>query len=104
MFRLRRAGPAVDQRGPDAGGSLHPGPDRRRRGPPGLHRLSPAALVRSRRRRPRRRYPGALDTFGKSQSRFSDLAVADGIRCGQIRDLGLAVPPADRGRKGCELR
>jgi 1,2-phenylacetyl-CoA epoxidase catalytic subunit len=58
-------------------------------------------------------YPKALDTFGKSQSRFSDLAVAYGIRRwgnaelrqmykqdidAQIRDLGLTVPPEDRGR------
>jgi 1,2-phenylacetyl-CoA epoxidase catalytic subunit len=59
-------------------------------------------------------YPKALDTFGKSQSRFSDLAVMYGIRRWgnaelrttyqadvdeQIRKLGLIVPPADRGRK-----
>ncbi|HEU4369500.1 MAG TPA: Phenylacetic acid catabolic protein, partial [Methylomirabilota bacterium] len=59
-------------------------------------------------------YPRALDTFGKSQSRFSDLAVAYGIRRwgnaelremyrqdidAQILDLGLAVPPANRGRR-----
>ena len=59
-------------------------------------------------------YPRALDTFGKSQSRFSDLAVAYGIRRwgnaelrgmykedidAQLRGLGLAVPPEDRDRK-----
>jgi len=59
-------------------------------------------------------YPRALDTFGKSVSRFSDLAVAYGIRRwgnaelrrmykddidAQIRGLGLEVPPEDRGRK-----
>jgi 1,2-phenylacetyl-CoA epoxidase catalytic subunit len=59
-------------------------------------------------------YPKALDTFGKSQSRFSDLAVAYGVRRwgngelrgmykkdidAQIEALGLVVPPADRGRK-----
>ena len=59
-------------------------------------------------------YPRALDTFGKSQSRFSDLAVGYGIRRWgnaelrqmyktdidqQIRDLGLGVPPEDRDRK-----
>lgn len=59
-------------------------------------------------------YPKALDTFGKSQSRFSDLAVMYGIRRWgnaelrttyqadideQIKKLGLTVPPADRGRK-----
>jgi 1,2-phenylacetyl-CoA epoxidase catalytic subunit len=59
-------------------------------------------------------YPKALDTFGKSVSKFSDLAVAYGIRRWgnaelremyrkdideQIRELGLVVPPADRGRK-----
>jgi len=59
-------------------------------------------------------YPKALDTFGASTSRFSDLAVAYGIRRwgnaelremyredidAQIRNLGLVVPPADRGRK-----
>jgi 1,2-phenylacetyl-CoA epoxidase catalytic subunit len=59
-------------------------------------------------------YPKALDTFGKSESRFSDLAVAYGIRRWgnaelrgmykddidtQIRGLGLEVPPGDRGRK-----
>jgi 1,2-phenylacetyl-CoA epoxidase catalytic subunit len=59
-------------------------------------------------------YPRALDTFGKSESRFSDLAVAYGIRRwgnaelrhmykddidAQIRGLGLEVPPEDRGRK-----
>ncbi|MBI1736919.1 MAG: phenylacetate-CoA oxygenase subunit PaaI [Candidatus Rokubacteria bacterium] len=59
-------------------------------------------------------YPKALDTFGKSASRFSDLAVMYGIRRwgnaelrqmykadidGQIGKLGLAVPPESRGRK-----
>jgi 1,2-phenylacetyl-CoA epoxidase catalytic subunit len=59
-------------------------------------------------------YPKALDTFGKSQSRFSDLAVAYGVRRwgnaelrdmykkdidAQIAALGLVVPPADRARK-----
>jgi 1,2-phenylacetyl-CoA epoxidase catalytic subunit len=59
-------------------------------------------------------YPKALDTFGKSQSRFSDLAVAYGVRRwgnaelrdmykkdidAQIGALGLVVPPADRGRQ-----
>src|SRR5262245_42965767 len=59
-------------------------------------------------------YPRALDTFGKSESRFSDLAVAYGIRRwgnaelrrmykedidAQIRGLGLEVPPEARGRK-----
>ncbi len=59
-------------------------------------------------------YPRALDTFGKSQSRFSDLAVGYGIRRWgnaelrqmykkdideQIRSLGLEVPPDDRNRK-----
>lgn len=59
-------------------------------------------------------YPKALDTFGKSQSRFSDLAVAYGVRRwgnAELRDmykkdidvqigaLGLVVPPADRDRK-----
>jgi 1,2-phenylacetyl-CoA epoxidase catalytic subunit len=59
-------------------------------------------------------YPKALDTFGASTSRFSDLAVMYGIRRwgnaelrttyqddidGQIRKLGLIVPPADRNRK-----
>jgi 1,2-phenylacetyl-CoA epoxidase catalytic subunit len=59
-------------------------------------------------------YPRALDTFGTSTSRFSELAVGYGIRRWgneelrqmykrdideQIRNLGLAVPPADRGRK-----
>lgn len=58
-------------------------------------------------------YPRALDTFGRSQSRFSDLAVAYGIRRWgnaelrqmykkdideQIRVLGLVVPPEDRDR------
>jgi 1,2-phenylacetyl-CoA epoxidase catalytic subunit len=59
-------------------------------------------------------YPKALDTFGKSRSRFSDLAVAYGVRRwgnaelrdmykkdidAQIGALGLVVPPADRDRK-----
>ena len=59
-------------------------------------------------------YPRSLDTFGKSDSRFSDLAVAYGIRRwgnaelrrmykedvdGQIRGLGLTVPPEDRDRR-----
>ena len=59
-------------------------------------------------------YPKALDTFGGSKSRFSDLAVMYGIRRwgnaelramykddldGQIRKLGLTVPPAERNRK-----
>jgi len=59
-------------------------------------------------------YPKALDTFGRSKSRFSDLAVMYGIRRwgnaelremykqdidAQIAKLGLVVPPADRGRK-----
>lgn len=59
-------------------------------------------------------YPRALDTFGKSVSRFSDLAVQYGIRRWgnaelrgmykedidrQIRELGLEVPPEDYDRK-----
>ena len=59
-------------------------------------------------------YPRALDTFGKSESRFSDLAVAYGVRRWgnaelrsmykadideQITKLGLVVPPAERDRK-----
>ena len=59
-------------------------------------------------------YPRALDTFGKSQSRFSELAVGYGIRRWgnaelrqmykrdideQLRSLGLEVPPEDRNRK-----
>jgi len=59
-------------------------------------------------------YPRALDTFGRSRSRFSDLAVAYGIRPwgnaelrqmykedidAQIAALGLEVPPEDRDRK-----
>jgi len=59
-------------------------------------------------------YPRALDTFGKSDSRGSELAVAYGIRRwgnaelrrmykedidAQLRALGLEVPPEDRGRK-----
>ncbi len=59
-------------------------------------------------------YPRALDTFGKSDSRGSELAVAYGIRRwgnaelrrmykedidAQLKALGLEVPPEDRGRK-----
>jgi ring-1,2-phenylacetyl-CoA epoxidase subunit PaaA len=59
-------------------------------------------------------YPKALDTFGKSRSRFAELAVGYGIRRwdnrelrelyradidAQIATLGLAVPPVERGRK-----
>jgi 1,2-phenylacetyl-CoA epoxidase catalytic subunit len=59
-------------------------------------------------------YPRALDTFGKSASTFSDLAVAYGVRRwgnaelrtmyqadidAQITKLGLQVPPADRDRR-----
>jgi ring-1,2-phenylacetyl-CoA epoxidase subunit PaaA len=59
-------------------------------------------------------YPHALDTFGKAQSKFSDLAVGYGIRRwgneelrqmykkdidAQIAAVGLAVPPADRNRQ-----
>jgi 1,2-phenylacetyl-CoA epoxidase catalytic subunit len=59
-------------------------------------------------------YPRALDTFGKSESRFSELAVAYGVRRwgnaelrqmyrtdvdAQIRGLGLEVPPEGRGRR-----
>ena len=59
-------------------------------------------------------YPKALDTFGRSQSRFSDLAVGYGIRRWgnaelrqmykrdidpQILALGLEVPPEERDRK-----
>ena len=59
-------------------------------------------------------YPRALDTFGKSQSRFSELAVGYGIRRWgnaelrrmykkdidqQISGLGLEVPPEERDRK-----
>jgi 1,2-phenylacetyl-CoA epoxidase catalytic subunit len=58
-------------------------------------------------------YPRALDTFGKSESRFSDLAVGYGIRRWgnaelrqmykqdmdeQIGAIGLVIPPAERGR------
>ena len=58
-------------------------------------------------------YPHALDTFGRSGSRFSELAVGYGIRRWgneelrqmykadideKIAGLGLAVPPADRNR------
>jgi 1,2-phenylacetyl-CoA epoxidase catalytic subunit len=59
-------------------------------------------------------YPHALDTFGKAQSKFSDLAVAYGIRRWgneelrrmwkadldkQITALGLAVPDSGVGRR-----
>jgi 1,2-phenylacetyl-CoA epoxidase catalytic subunit len=59
-------------------------------------------------------YPRALDTFGKSESKFSDLAVAYGVRRwgnAQLRNmykadidaeivkLGLQVPPAARDRR-----
>src|SRR5438552_389967 len=59
-------------------------------------------------------YPRALDTFGKSDSRASQLAVAYGLRRwgnaelrrmyredidAQLTALGLTVPPEDRGRK-----
>jgi 1,2-phenylacetyl-CoA epoxidase catalytic subunit len=59
-------------------------------------------------------YPRALDSFGKSDSRLSDLAVGYGLRRwgnaelrrmyqedidAQLRALGLTVPPAARGRK-----
>jgi 1,2-phenylacetyl-CoA epoxidase catalytic subunit len=59
-------------------------------------------------------YPRALDTFGRSDSRVSELAVAYGIRRWgnaelrrmykqdidqQIRGLDLEVPPEDRDRK-----
>jgi ring-1,2-phenylacetyl-CoA epoxidase subunit PaaA len=59
-------------------------------------------------------YPRALDTFGKSESKFSDLAVAYGVRRwgnadlrtmykadidAEITTLGLQVPPADRDRR-----
>jgi 1,2-phenylacetyl-CoA epoxidase catalytic subunit len=59
-------------------------------------------------------YPRALDTFGKSDSKFSDLAVRYGIRRWgnaelrrmykedidqQIRALGLEVPPENFNRK-----
>ena len=59
-------------------------------------------------------YPRALDTFGKSDSRASRLAVAYGLRRwgnaelrgmykedidAQLTALGLTVPPEDRGRK-----
>jgi ring-1,2-phenylacetyl-CoA epoxidase subunit PaaA len=58
-------------------------------------------------------YPNALDTFGKAQSKFSDLAVGYGIRRwgneelrqmykkdidAQIAAIGLTVPPAERNR------
>jgi ring-1,2-phenylacetyl-CoA epoxidase subunit PaaA len=58
-------------------------------------------------------YPHALDTFGKSGSKFSDLAVTYGIRRwnnedlramykkdidGKIAAIGLTVPPEDRNR------
>ena len=60
-------------------------------------------------------YPHALDTFGKAESKFSDLAVAYGIRRWgnedlrqmykkdidvKITEMGLEIPPEDRGRKG----
>jgi 1,2-phenylacetyl-CoA epoxidase catalytic subunit len=59
-------------------------------------------------------YPHALDTFGKSESKFSDLAVAYGIRRWgneelrrmymedigpKIAKIGLEIPPEDRNRK-----
>ena len=59
-------------------------------------------------------YPHALDTFGASDSKFSEAAVKFGIRKwgnaelremykkdidAQIESLGLTVPPADRNRK-----
>lgn len=59
-------------------------------------------------------YPHALDTFGKSESKFSDLAVAYGIRRwgndelrqmykkdidAKIAEIGIEVPPEDRNRK-----
>ena len=59
-------------------------------------------------------YPHALDTFGKAESKFSDLAVAYGIRRWgnedlrqmykkdidvKITEMGLEIPPEDRGRK-----
>lgn len=59
-------------------------------------------------------YPKALDTFGKSDSKFSALAVGYGIRRwgnaelremykadidAQIAALGLELPPAERGRR-----
>ncbi len=59
-------------------------------------------------------YPHALDTFGKAESKFSDLAVAYGIRRwgneelrrmykkdidAKIVEIGLKVPPEDLGRK-----
>ncbi len=59
-------------------------------------------------------YPHALDTFGKAESKFSDLAVAYGIRRwgnqelrqmykkdidAKITEIGLEVPPEERGRK-----
>ena len=62
----------------------------------------------------RKWYPRALDTFGKSDSRFSDLAVQYGIRRWgnaelrrmykedidqQLRALGLEVPPEEFNRK-----
>jgi len=58
-------------------------------------------------------YPHALDTFGRSDSRFSELAVGYGIRRwgnaalrqmykedidAQIAEIGLEVPSEDRGR------
>jgi ring-1,2-phenylacetyl-CoA epoxidase subunit PaaA len=59
-------------------------------------------------------YPQALDTFGAANSKFSDLAVAYGIRRwgneelrqmykqdidAQIEAIGLTVPDAQKGRK-----
>ena len=58
-------------------------------------------------------YPHGLDTFGRSDSKFSELAVGYGIRRlgneemramwkedidAQIAAIGLDVPPEDRGR------
>ena len=59
-------------------------------------------------------YPKALDTFGRSHSKFAEKAVAYGIRRwdnaelralykedldAKIEELGLVVPPAERDRK-----
>ena len=59
-------------------------------------------------------YPQALDTFGASESKFSELAVAYGIRRwdnealrqmfrqdidAQIQATGLKVPDPEKGRK-----
>ncbi len=59
-------------------------------------------------------YPHALDTFGRTGSKFSDLSVAYGIRRwnneelramykedidGKIASIGLTVPPEDRDRR-----